>query len=80
MGKESERVFRFIKRITNKPIKKAKVIETVTSERWCAPMAMLDHATTDAPTRANNPHAGAAKRIAAANPKAVAVWPEGKEL
>ena len=45
MGKESERVFRFIKRITNKPIKKAKVIETVTSERWCAPMAMLDHAT-----------------------------------
>jgi hypothetical protein len=36
-------------------------------------MAILDHATADAPTIARTPQAGDEKTIAAANPKAVAV-------
>ena len=70
----------FIQRHTNQATRKARVIETATSEGWCAPIARLAHATADAPTSARTPQAGDVKTIAAANPKAVAVWPEGKEL
>jgi len=36
-------------------------------------MTILDQATADAPTSAMRPQAGDVKKIAAANPKAVAV-------
>ena len=56
-------------------------IETVTSEGWWAPMPMLAHATAAASGMATTaPKTGEAKTITAAKPKAVAVWPEGKEL
>ena len=55
-------------------------METTTSEGWWAPMTILDHATAQAPAIAATPHAGEARTITAAKPKAVAVWPEGKEL
>ena len=51
-----------------------------TSEGWWAPINILDHATSAAGTRTNAPQAGEAKTTTAANPNAVAVWPDGKEL
>ncbi len=65
---------------TNQATRKATVTDTTTSEGWWAPMAMLDQATTAAASNAAMPQTGAAKKTSAANPKAVAVCPEGKEL
>jgi hypothetical protein len=61
-------------------MKSERQIAATTSEKWCAPIIMLDQAMSDARPSAPTPSQGRAKKITPAKPKAVAVWPEGNEL